>query len=385
MYIFIAIVPVLLDALQEPTKKTQTSLQILIQTRFVHFIDAPSLALIIPVIERAFQNRSTETRKMAAQIIGNIYSLTDSKDLAPYLPSILPGLKTSLLDPVPEVRAVSAHALGSMVRAMGEEAFQEIVPWLMEHLVLESSPVDRSGAAQGLSEVIFGLGADRLEKSMKEIIDRSQQVDLAAHVRDGYMMMFIYLPISFGEKFTPYVGKIIPPILKGLADEAEFVRDTALKAGQRIVNSYAETAISLFVPELEQGLFDDNWRIRYSSVLLLGELLFKVSGVTGKATTESVDEDDNFGTEYGLQSITHSLGRERRDTVLSGKNETRFHMKLSLNFNRFIYGTIGYCINSTTISFTCLENNYIEYTTYIERNSSNIIYTYIGLFGKFKF
>ena len=115
---------------------------------------------------------------------------------------------------MPDVRAVSAHALGSMVRAMGEEAFQEIVPWLMEHLVLDSSPVDRSGAAQGLSEVIFGLGADRLEKSMKEIIDRSQQIDLAAHVRDGYMMMFIYLPISFGEKFIPYVGKIIPPILK---------------------------------------------------------------------------------------------------------------------------------------------------------------------------
>ncbi|XP_076367337.1 lethal (3) 80Fj isoform X2 [Tachypleus tridentatus] len=313
-----AIVPVLLDALQDPSKKTSTCLAILLDTKFVHFIDAPSLALIMPVVQRAFQDRSTETRKMAAQIIGNMYSLTDQKDLSPYLPTIIPGLKQSLLDPVPEVRSVSARALGAMVKGIGEASFEDLMPWLMETLTSESSSVDRSGAAQGLSEVMGGLGVEKLERLMPDIITTAERTDIAPHVKDGYIMMFIYLPMVFTREFSQYIGRIINPILWALADENEFVRDTALKAGQRIVSMYSDTAIEMLLPQLEQGLFDDNWRIRYSSVQLLGDLLYKISGVTGKMSTDTAGEDDNFGTEQSHKAILNALGVECRNRVLAG-------------------------------------------------------------------
>ncbi|XP_060810909.1 stalled ribosome sensor GCN1 [Amyelois transitella] len=313
-----AIVPVLLQALQDPSNKTSACLQTLLDTKFVHFIDAPSLALIMPVVQRAFLDRSTETRKMAAQIIGNMYSLTDQKDLQPYLPNIIPGLKSSLLDPVPDVRSVSARALGAMVKGMGETSFEELLPWLMHTLTSESSSVDRSGAAQGLSEVVAGLGVHKLHKIMPDIIATAERTDIAPHVKDGYIMMFIYMPGAFTDEFTPYIGQIINPILKALADENEYVRETALKAGQRIVTLYAESAITLLLPELERGLFDDNWRIRYSSVQLLGDLLYRISGVTGKMSTETASDDDNFGTEHSHKAIMNALGTERRNRVLAG-------------------------------------------------------------------
>ena len=155
---------------------------------------------------------------------------------------MIPGLKASLLDPVPEVRSVSARALGAIVKGMGESGCEDLLPWLMQTLTSENSSVDRSGAAQGkmlynvkivinyisckimvsvitchipgLSEVVGGLGLDKLKELMPDIISTSERTNIAAHVRDGYIMMYIYLPSVFPEEFLQYVGPIIPSILK---------------------------------------------------------------------------------------------------------------------------------------------------------------------------
>ncbi len=42
------------------------------------------------------------------------------------------------------------------------------------------------------------------------------------------------------------------------------------------MDHYANSALFLLLPAIEEGLFGDSWRIRQSSVKLLGKLLFKV-------------------------------------------------------------------------------------------------------------
>ena len=74
----------------------------------------------------------------------------------------------------------------------------------------------------------------------------------------------------------PYVGRVLPAVLDGLADENEGVREAALAAGRTLVELYAATSQQLLLPAVETGIVDDNWRIRHSSVELLGDLLFKV-------------------------------------------------------------------------------------------------------------
>ena len=53
------------------------------------------------------------------------------------------------------MRAVSARALGAIVKGMGEDCYNDLMPWLLETLTSEVSSVDRSGAAQGIYLFIY--------------------------------------------------------------------------------------------------------------------------------------------------------------------------------------------------------------------------------------
>ncbi|KAJ7623265.1 armadillo-type protein [Roridomyces roridus] len=311
-----SLVPVLLKALVDPAK-TPNALSSLLKTSFMHYIDNSSLALVVPILERGLRERGADIKKKAAQIVGNLASLTDSKDFVPYLSNLLPMVHQVLVDPVPEARATAAKALGTLVERLGEGHFPDLVPGLLRTLKTDTSGVDRQGAAQGLSEVLSGLGMERLEGLLPDIIANAQSP--RATVREGFMSLLVFLPATFGSRFQPHLPKIISPILSGLADVEEYVREAAMRAGRMVVTNYSSKAIDLLLPELEQGMFDPGWRIRQSSITLVGELLFKVSGISGKTSDLEEDEAAAEGNvnESSRRALVEILGVERRDRILA--------------------------------------------------------------------
>ena len=300
----------LLKALSNPAKHTEEALDSLLKISFIHYLDAPSLALLVPILERGLGDRSGLKRK-AAQIIGSLSHLAERKDLVNHLDSLIHGLRTAAVDPVPTTRATASKALGSLMEKLGEDVIPDLIPSLMAVLRSDTGAGDRLGSAQALSEILAGLGTSRLNATLPSILQNI--ASSKAVVREGFMSLFIFLPACFGNSFSVYLTQIVPSVLAGLADDVETVRETSLKAGRLLVKNYSNRAVDLLLPALEQGLADDKYRIRLSSVELVGDLLFTLSGVS---TVPDFDEDNSKVGE-AIHSLSEVLGPEKRNRILS--------------------------------------------------------------------
>jgi len=180
----------------------------------------------------------------------------------------------------------------------------------MERMLSESSPVERSGAAQGLAEVLSVQGAAALEQVLPDVFAGCRSRSAAG--REGSLTLFKYLPHCMPDAFRPHLPEMLPAVLGGLADEAEGVRDAALSAGRVAVELYSTSALPQLLPAVEAGAMNANWRIRQSSIELLGDLLFKVAGTTGRIQQDiHDDESEGISVEAHGKAIADALGVDK--------------------------------------------------------------------------
>jgi hypothetical protein len=115
----------------------------------------------------------------------------DPEDLLPYMKILIPAIKNSLFDPIPEIRASAAKSLGKLSKGLGLANSLELLEWLNQNLHRKDlASSERSGAAQGLSEVISAHGDNFFSNQCKEIIILARSPEM--HLRESYRTVMAY-------------------------------------------------------------------------------------------------------------------------------------------------------------------------------------------------
>ena len=115
----------------------------------MHAIDAPSLSLLVPILDSGLMMHDNESKTLASRLMGNICNLTqDPEDLLPYIKILMPAIKNSLFDSIPEIRASAGKALGSLSKGLGLDNSYELIDWLISVLNTKNLlSSERQGAA----------------------------------------------------------------------------------------------------------------------------------------------------------------------------------------------------------------------------------------------
>jgi len=160
--------------------------------------------------------------------MGNICSLTqDPQDLLPYMSILIPAIKTSLFDAIPEIRASAAKALGRLSKGLGTVQLIEMLGWVSEHMDLkDAQSAEKSGAAQGYAEMISSHGKELFERYIIIVIQNAKHAK--AHIREAYRGVLVFLPGCF-DRYVDYLAMLVPVMIEGLADEVDEVRKVSMR------------------------------------------------------------------------------------------------------------------------------------------------------------
>ena len=357
----------LLDAFIDPVHATRTALDALLGREFAHALDAPSVAILGPILQRGLRDRQHETKRRAAVLSGNLASMSgalpplpsqstradSSRDAAvPHIAALQPLLEqAAVIDAHPDVRQAAALALGQLVSSLGLARLPNLVKRLVGaalsirnpsdvgDIVRSGGPVEngdensqgggllagaasgaseRSGAAQALAIVAAEVGC------MAEVFRHDAvpaTVEKSAATREGAQWIIRALarlsPDELGVETEDLILEALHATITGLADDADNVREAALLAGKTIVKYHGRDNLAILLPSLEAKLAATAWRIRASAALLLGELLCLIGDAKRVGYAEQEDEDIALGDDATAQAIEATIGKAAWRNILA--------------------------------------------------------------------
>jgi len=274
------------SALVDPTnqKLTQEVLSKMGNTTFMSRIDAASLAFLMPIVIRGLKGEAS-SKKWAAQIFGSTARLVVDVDFVrPYLSHIIPILKNTISDSVPEVQRESAKAFGTMEQVLPNFSREQLQPWLFDRL-RNASGNEQTGAALALAEVFVKMEKEHAVNFIPELRAATAHSDAA--VRCGFLELMDCMPQAMKMDFAPFIEPFFPVMLMGMARTKDEDEDTGYKASLALVQRFGDLCPDLLLPAFEITVaatlcstspkeWTEHALIREKSMTLLGKMVDKI-------------------------------------------------------------------------------------------------------------
>lgn len=234
----------LINALSRPYDENGRALEILLNTQFNHLFDTSSMALVMPIVLYGLrEHRDNKQREDAAKVVANLSSLfKDPEDIMAYLQPLTEAMIQALSDILPEVRATAAKAIGRLTYKLGVQNSDYIIQSLRKVIEGEKTPsIERAGCAQALCETLFSFGVNHIDQNFPTIIQGT--MDKREHIREGFLSMFVYLPVILDDKFDKYISDTLNASIDSIAHTNENIRNLAIRTIKTIIMKYSENNI----------------------------------------------------------------------------------------------------------------------------------------------
>ncbi|KAL1952816.1 hypothetical protein VTO42DRAFT_4135 [Malbranchea cinnamomea] len=187
-------IPELIKCIAKPENVPET-VHLLGATTFVTDVHEPTLAIMVPLLERGLAERDTAIKRKSGVIIDNMCKLVeDPQIVAPFLPKLMPALQKNfetLADP--EARGKTKQALDTLIRVgdVKDGKIPEVstagdiatVSAILTQ-VLEAKHQDKIAAAAPTIEYVAAIGGQLVDEKITEVLPwvENTQAYLAAIV-----------------------------------------------------------------------------------------------------------------------------------------------------------------------------------------------------------
>lgn len=142
------LLPVLVSCLARPSELNECIYK-LSATTFVQAVEQPTLAVLVPLLERGLRSTTSATRRQSAVICDNMCKLVQNPaHAAPLLPTLLPLLNTAKVSTSdPEVREVCSKAYATLEKAAKgassqKEKVKDTLDSMKDHILRIVAPKD---------------------------------------------------------------------------------------------------------------------------------------------------------------------------------------------------------------------------------------------------